>query len=257
LGEDKLILQVELPAGEVLSVQTDSPSVLPPEASPPAAVEAKLRQQDREGRAKRPLPWDSMEEKHRKSRGLPPPPKLMDDLRTRLRQKRLDLQEAAQITSHPPIMVGEQTATEVMEGKGKKDDADKPRYDLFPCAPLEALAKLYAMGAKKYGDRNWENGLRWGRVYRAMIGHAVKWWQGEKYDPVDFQHHLSSVVWGAFALMEYENTHPELDDRVKKPKWFGQSMSDRQDATHYASPDMGCDGVDYGNSTWPHLKEED
>jgi hypothetical protein len=103
-----------------------------------------------------------------------------------------------------------------MAEQGRKDDAGKLRYDLIPAYPLAEVARVYTIGASKYDDRNWENGLAWGRVFRALIGHAWKWWRGQKYDAVDGQHHLSSVVWCAMALMEYEVTHPELDDRGRK-----------------------------------------
>lgn len=98
--------------------------------------------------------------------------------------------------------------------EGRKDDADKLRFDLIPPRPLELVAEVYTIGAKKYADRNWEKGLKWGRVFAAMMRHAWKWWRGEQRDP-DGQHHLASVVWCALALMEYELTHPELDDRPK------------------------------------------
>ncbi len=96
---------------------------------------------------------------------------------------------------------------------GYKLDKGKARWDLFPVGPLTQVAELYAMGAKKYSDRNWEAGMTWGRVFAAMLRHAWKWWGGERDDPVDGQHHLASVVWCALALMEYETTHKELDDR--------------------------------------------
>jgi hypothetical protein len=99
--------------------------------------------------------------------------------------------------------------------EGRKDDAGKLRFDLVPIDPLRKLAQVYTIGAEKYEDRNWEKGIRWGRIYAAMMRHATAWWNGETNDPIDGQHHLSSVAWCAFALMEYERTHPELDDRVK------------------------------------------
>jgi len=99
---------------------------------------------------------------------------------------------------------------------GAKNDLGKLRYDLIPARPLEELARVYSIGANKYGDRNWEKGLSWGRIFAAMMRHAWAYWRGEAYDPVDGQHHLSSVAWCAFALMEYETTHPELDDRKTK-----------------------------------------
>lgn len=100
------------------------------------------------------------------------------------------------------------------ESLGRKDDQNKlARYDLIPVYPLRLLAELYGIGAKKYDDRNWEKGIAWHRVYRALQSHANLWWGGEKLDPDNGQHHLASVAWNAFALMEFERTHPELDTR--------------------------------------------
>lgn len=86
--------------------------------------------------------------------------------------------------------------------------------DLIPAYPLMRLAEVYTIGAKKYDDDNWRKGIGWKRVFAALLRHAWKWMTGEKFDP-DGQHHLSSVAWCAFTLMEYEVTHPELDDRPK------------------------------------------
>ena len=97
--------------------------------------------------------------------------------------------------------------------EGRKDDTGKLRFDLLPVRPLEEVARVYTIGAAKYADRNWEHGLSWGRVFAAMMRHAWAFWRRERTDAVDGQHHLASVVWCAMALMEYERTHPELDDR--------------------------------------------
>lgn len=102
------------------------------------------------------------------------------------------------------------------ETTGVKYDDNKHRYDLIPPYPLDRLAEVYTIGAKKYADRNWEKGLAWGRVFAAMMRHAWKWWTGERFDQESGQHHLASVAWCAFALMEYEKTHPEMDDRPKE-----------------------------------------
>jgi hypothetical protein len=109
------------------------------------------------------------------------------------------------------------------ESAGRKDDAGKLRFDLIPTQPLKELARVYTIGAKKYADRNWEKGLQWGRVFAAMMRHAWSWWGGERCDPVDGQHHLSSVAWCAFALMEYERTHAELDDRPREESAVGKA----------------------------------
>ena len=104
----------------------------------------------------------------------------------------------------------------MVSSEGRKDDQGKLRFDLLPVRPLEKVVEVYTIGCRKYNDRNWEKGLKWGRVFAAMMRHAWRWWRGEKRDPIDGQHPLASVVWCALALMEYEETHPELDDRPKE-----------------------------------------
>jgi hypothetical protein len=105
-----------------------------------------------------------------------------------------------------------------MADEGKKNDEGKLRWDLLPGRAMEQVVHVYTIGAKKYAARNWEKGISWGRLFAAMMRHAWRWWGGETHDPVDGQHHLGSVVFCALALMEFENTHPELDDRKEKPQ---------------------------------------
>lgn len=102
---------------------------------------------------------------------------------------------------------------------GRKDDTGKLRFDLFPVKALEAVASVYTMGAAKYADRNWETGIKYGRVFAALMRHAWKWWRGETYDEVDGQHHLSSVVWCGLALLHYDlhQRYKDFDDRPGGP----------------------------------------
>lgn len=97
--------------------------------------------------------------------------------------------------------------------EGRKDDTGKFRYDLIPARPLEELARVYTIGAKKYEDRNWEKGIKFSRLFSAMMRHAWAYWRGEKNDQEDGQHHMASVAWCAFALIELELTQPDFDDR--------------------------------------------
>lgn len=101
------------------------------------------------------------------------------------------------------------------ETDGKKGEK-VARMDLIPPYPLWLLAEVYGRGAAKYADRNWEKGVHYHKYYGAMIRHANQFWAGEDIDPTDGQHHLASVAWMAFALMEMTRTHPELDDRPHK-----------------------------------------
>ena len=96
-----------------------------------------------------------------------------------------------------------------------KHDSGKLRYDLLPPS-LAEVANVFTIGAHKYGDRNWEKGLSWSRVFAAMMRHAWAWWWGEKLDPEDKQHHLASVAWAALVLMQYEVTNSGFDDREEE-----------------------------------------
>jgi dATP/dGTP diphosphohydrolase len=97
--------------------------------------------------------------------------------------------------------------------QGTKFDNDKLRVDLIPVVGLLQQARVYSIGARKYSDHNWRNGLKWSRIIGAMFRHMLLFMAGESIDSDDGQHHLASVAWGANTLMEYEFTHKELDDR--------------------------------------------
>ena len=121
-----------------------------------------------------------------------------------------------------------------MTQEGRKDDSGKLRFDLIPPYPLEELARVYTIGANKYQDRNWEKGIKWGRIFAAMMRHAWAFWRGESYDPKDGQHHLSSVAWCAFALLEFERTKTGEDDR--SPLALGGSNTGPGLSTQHEAP---------------------
>ena len=100
-----------------------------------------------------------------------------------------------------------------MDTTARKDDTNKARFDLIPPRPLYQLAEVYTAGAKKYADRNWEKGMKWGRIFGAIMRHLWSFWMGENNDRESGQPHLAHAAWGCLTLLEYTNTHPEMDDR--------------------------------------------
>ena len=97
--------------------------------------------------------------------------------------------------------------------EGIKYDGDKLRFDLFPPVPLMQLAQVFNVGSMKYGDRNWEQGIAWSRIFAALQRHAWAFWAREDHDAEDGILHLAKVAWGALVLLEYMQTKGELDDR--------------------------------------------
>ena len=100
--------------------------------------------------------------------------------------------------------------------EGKKFDTGKVRYDLVPPEIEEAIAKVLTFGAAKYGDRNWELGMDWGRVYAALRRHMAAFWSGEKYDPETGMPHTWHAACCIAFLVTYEDREIGDDDRPTK-----------------------------------------
>ncbi|UOF82098.1 hypothetical protein [Caudoviricetes sp.] len=105
--------------------------------------------------------------------------------------------------------------TQNSEPQARKFDLGKLRMDLIPIKPLRDLAKVLTFGAGKYGERNWESGLKWSRPYAAILRHLTSWWCGETHDPETGINHLAHVMCNVAFLLEYDETHRELDDRPR------------------------------------------
>lgn len=95
------------------------------------------------------------------------------------------------------------------------------RLDLIPKSLFVELGMVYTRGAIKYSDRNWEKGIAFSRVIGPIYRHFIKWLRGEKRDSELGTHHLAQVIWNCAALMEFEITHSECDDRNKQTMDLG------------------------------------
>lgn len=112
-----------------------------------------------------------------------------------------------------------------MSGDAKKNDQGKLRYDLIPPESLRELARVYTIGAHKYADDNWKNGLDRKRIEAALFRHFEAARAGETFDPEDGQRHLASVAWCAFALMWYD-MQVENDDTHDREKASMEAVQD-------------------------------
>jgi len=107
----------------------------------------------------------------------------------------------------------EEVAPRLLPPEGVKFDADKPRYDLIPPEIEEALAKVLTFGAQKYGARNWEHGMAWGRPYAALRRHMNAWWGGENNDPETGMPHTWHAACCLAFLVAFEARFIGSDDR--------------------------------------------
>lgn len=99
--------------------------------------------------------------------------------------------------------------------EGRKDDALKPRHDLIAPELPDYVARVLTFGAEKYGERNWEKGMKWHRPFAALMRHIWAWWSGECYDPETGLPHLAHAACCVMFLLAYEERNIGEDDRPK------------------------------------------
>lgn len=102
-----------------------------------------------------------------------------------------------------------------MNESGKKFDQDKVRMELLSTEALRQIAAVMTFGAKKYDSHNWRKGIAWSRVLGALLRHTTSFLNGEDRDPETGLSHIAHAGCCVMFLLEYERTHPELDDRYK------------------------------------------
>jgi hypothetical protein len=96
---------------------------------------------------------------------------------------------------------------------GYKADETKARMDLIAPEIQTALAEILTFGAAKYSDRNWEAGMRWGRVFAALMRHLWAWWGGQDADDETGKSHLWHAACCIMFLVAYEARQIGEDDR--------------------------------------------
>jgi len=89
----------------------------------------------------------------------------------------------------------------------------KPRLDLVPYSVIEAMARQMEYGATKHGLHDWRKGLPWSERAGSILRHFYAWLEGEDIDPESGRPHLDAVFTQVGMLIEYRETHPEMDDR--------------------------------------------
>lgn len=101
------------------------------------------------------------------------------------------------------------------DGGGERKDDGKPRVDLLPADAMLYLGQVYAAGARKYTDRNWERGMAYRKMLGPLMRHLFKWMIGERTDPETGLLHMGHVAWNALGLLSYELRNIINDDRNK------------------------------------------
>lgn len=95
-----------------------------------------------------------------------------------------------------------------------RDTGDKPRVDLVSPFFLERLGEWLRIGAKKYGERNWEKGMPISRFLASLERHLTAYKQA-MYTGESIEDHLAAVAFNLMAIIHFEelallNNDPEV-----------------------------------------------
>lgn len=108
------------------------------------------------------------------------------------------------------------------EHKGLRFNSGKPRFDLVQPWAHEQMVNVLTVGAIKYHDRNWENGMAWSNVIASLKRHLNAIEKGEDYDEETGELHAAHIACNAHFLTAYYKIYPQGDDRphsyLKQPK---------------------------------------
>ncbi len=95
-----------------------------------------------------------------------------------------------------------------------RDTAEgKPRPDLISPFAEERVGAWLMMGAEKYEERNWEEGMPFSRCMASLRRHTMAYQQGKREED-----HLAAIIFNAMAIIHYEEMiergvlPEELDD---------------------------------------------
>lgn len=110
--------------------------------------------------------------------------------------------EESNITNNPHFGVAEEA---------QKYDDGKNALQLLPFLALEEVGKVLAFGAKKYGDHNWRQGMKWSRLLGAALRHIFAWARGETLDRESGLSHLAHAACCILFLLEYSESWSDKD----------------------------------------------
>lgn len=120
------------------------------------------------------------------------------------------IRETSAIPSEFPEIVPSHSAT------ATKYDQGKLPMSLLSRTALEEISKVLQFGANKYSANNWRRGFIWSRTLDAAMRHLHAFADGEDLDPESGLSHLAHLGCNIMFMLEFQKTHPEMDDRYKK-----------------------------------------
>jgi diadenosine tetraphosphatase ApaH/serine/threonine PP2A family protein phosphatase len=117
----------------------------------------------------------------------------------------------------------------------------KGRYDLLPPYSIERIAQHFENGARKYGDRNWQQGQPLTRYLDSALRHTFRLLDGQADED-----HAAAAAWNLLAFIwtqheiEAGRLPASLDDTIDQSAAIAR-------AAEYVAPECAeCEAADHG-----------
>lgn len=81
------------------------------------------------------------------------------------------------------------------------------RYDLISPYALRRVAQVYAHGANKFGDRNWEKGMPFDDLINRIYNHINLHMMGDRSED-----HLAHATWNLMAILHFQGKDESYGD---------------------------------------------
>lgn len=97
---------------------------------------------------------------------------------------------------------------EVMATGAKRGtDVNGLRYDLLSPVVMMSMAGVFAEGASKYGDNNYQKGFQFSNLLSHAMQHLMMFMLGDKSE-----NHLTHAAWNINAMIHFSVLKPEMND---------------------------------------------
>jgi hypothetical protein len=113
-------------------------------------------------------------------------------------------------------------------GAMRSADAEDVRYDLISPIGLRAVARACCEGAQKYGDFNWEKGMRANVMLNHALRHIYEFLSGDRYED-----HLGHAAWNLLAAIHSLEVWPEINEGTLRSEGSEPPSSYDQDSEEY------------------------
>jgi len=104
--------------------------------------------------------------------------------------------------------------------EGSRFNEGKPRWSLVDFKSLEGMVRVLEFGADKYGDFNWQKGLKTTEICESLMRHLFAYLRGEDLDSESGLRHIDHIMCNSMFLSYMDSNRPDFDTRQDRDNGY-------------------------------------